>query len=242
MSQEKEWDREYRQSTFLTKENEPQNDVVRFVKFLKKEFKNSATSAVPANVKPLQDFYEAKVLDLGSGAGRNSFYFAGLGANVVGFEISDTAIEIAKNFALEAGRHISYQKQNIGEIFPCEDNSFDIALDVTSSNSLSEAEREIYLIETHRVLKTGGYFFVKALCKDADDNAKNLLKNNPGPEKDTYILPETGITERVWTTQDFVDTYEKYFTILHLEKKTSYTHMSGRLYKRNFWIGYLQKK
>ena len=114
-------------------------------------------------------------------------------------------------------------------------------LDVTSSNSLSEVEREVYLIETHRVLKDDGYFFVKALCKDADDNAKNLLKNSPGSEKDTYILPETKITERVWTMQDFVATYEKYFTILHLEKKTSYTHMSDRLYKRNFWIGYLKR-
>ena len=235
MSQEKEWDREYKDSTFLTKQNEPQADVVRFVKFLKKQFKNHE------GAESLQDFYDAEVLDLGSGAGRNSFYFSELGAKVVGFEISDTAIEIAKNFALEAGRHISYKKQNIGEVFPCEDNFFDIALDVTSSNSLSEAEREIYLIETHRVLKPDGHFLVKALCKDADDNAKNLLKNFPGSEKDTYILPETKITERVWTMQDFVATYEKYFTILHLEKKTSYTHMSGRLFKRNFWIGYMKK-
>jgi SAM-dependent methyltransferase len=227
MSQEKEWDKEYRESTFLTKENEPQTDVVRFVKFLRKSEK--------------VDLENLFVLDLGSGAGRNSFYFFEMGAEVVGFEISDTAIEIAKNFAQKAGRYIEYKKQSIGKIFPCEDNSFDIVLDVTSSNSLSEVEREVYLIETHRVLKDDGYFFVKALCKDADDNAKNLLKNSPGSEKDTYILPETKITERVWTMQDFVATYEKYFTILHLEKKTSYTHMSDRLYKRNFWIGYLKR-
>jgi SAM-dependent methyltransferase len=227
MSQEKEWEAEYRDSTFLTKENEPQKDVVRFVKFLRKTEKI--------------DLENLSVLDLGSGAGRNSFYFSEMGASVTGFEISDTAIKIAKNFAQNAGQYISYKKQNIGDIFPCEDNSFDICLDVTSSNSLSGAERQIYLTETHRVLKSGGYFFVKAMCKDADDNAKYLLKNNPGPEADTYILPETGITERVWTMADFIATYEKYFTILHLEKKSSYTTMSGRLYKRNFWIGYMRK-
>ncbi len=227
MSQEKEWDREYRQSTFLTKENEPQADVVRFVKFLKKSAK--------INIEKIS------VLDLGSGTGRNSFYFSEMGAEVTGFEISDRAIEIAKNFALLAGRRITYKKQNIGDIFPCQDESFDIVLDVTSSNSLSEAERQIYLTETRRVLKTNGYFFVKALCKDGDDNAKNLLKNNPGGEADTYILPEIGITERVWTMQDFVSTYEKHFTILRLERKTSYTTMGNRLYKRNFWIGYMRK-
>jgi len=226
MPQEKEWEKEYRQSTFLTKENKPQADVVRFVKFLKKSGLN---------------FYEAQVLDLGSGTGRNSFYFSELGTKTVGFEISETAIKIAKNFAVEADKNISYRKQSIGQTFSCEDESFDIVLDVTSSNSLTESEREIYLSETARVLKSGGYFLVKALCKDGDDNAKHLLKNNPGGEADTYILPDTGIYERVFSRDDFVATYQKFFTILHLEKKTSYTTMSGRLYKRNFWIGYMRK-
>ena len=137
---------------------------------------------------------------------------------------------------------IEYKKQSIGEKFPCEDGSIGIALDVTSSNSLTEAEREVYLSETHRVLKTGGYFFVKALCKNGDDNAKYLLKNFPGEEKDTYIMPELGVIERVWTKEDFTTTYSKYFTILHLEKKTSYSRMNNRSYKRNFWIAYLQKQ
>jgi SAM-dependent methyltransferase len=240
MPQEKEWEAEYRESTFLTKDNKPQADVVRFVKFLKKEFKKSAGEN---NI----GFENLNVLDLGSGAGRNSFYFAELGASVVGLEISGTAVEISRKNLAEvekiSGERLSveYKKQSIGEKFPLADNWADIALDVTSSNSLSESEREIYLSETARVLKSGGYFFVKALCKDGDDNAKYLLKNNPGGEADTYILPDTGIRERVFSRDDFVQTYQKFFTILHLEKKTTYTHMSGRLFKRNFWISYLQK-
>jgi hypothetical protein len=114
-------------------------------------------------------------------------------------------------------------------------------LDVTSSNSLSEGERSIYLSETNRVLKNGGYFFVKALCRDGDTNAKYLLKNFPGKEKDTYIMPELGVTERVWSKEDFIIAYEKYFTILNLEKKTIYSRMNNRVYKRNFWVAYLKK-
>ena len=240
MSQEKEWDREYKNSTFLTKDNKPQADVVRFVKFLKKEFKKSAG-------ENFGGFENIKVFDLGSGAGRNSFYFAELGASVVGLEISETAISIAQKNLNEAQKisgarlTVEYKKQSIGDKFPVPDGWADIVLDVTSSNSLSEAEREIYLSETARTLKSGGYFFVKALCKDGDDNAKHLLKTNPGGEVDTYILPDTGIRERVFSRDDFIATYQKFFIILHLEKKTSYTTMSGRLYKRNFWIGYLRK-
>ncbi len=207
--------------------------MVRFVKFLKKEEKIEIAGRC--------------VLDLGCGVGRNSFYFAELGARVTGLEISQTALNIAhKNLAdtrlvSRTVCDITYIKQNMGENFSLGNESYDIALDVTSSNSLTENERGVYLTETSRVLKPGGYLFVKALCKDGDENAKHLLKTSPGTEQDTYIMPDTLITERVWTREGFVATYEKYFTILRLEKKTSYTRVNNRIYKRNFWITYLQK-
>ncbi len=234
MAQEQVWDREYKNSKLLTKDNKPQSDVVRFVKWLKKEpIWSTWTSDVQVG--------GFKVLDLGSGAGRNSFYFAEMGASATGLEISKTAIDISEQNAKEAGLDIKYIKQSIGEKFPVEDSSIDILLDVTSSNSLTEAEREVYLSEANRVLKSGGYFFVKALCLEGDENAKFLLKNNFGGEKDTYIMPNLGVAERVWTREDFVKTYGKYFRIVSLEKKTSYSRMNGRVYKRNFWIAYLAK-
>lgn len=226
MIQEYEWDREYRQSKFLTKENKPQSDVIKFVSFLKK------------NKLKIEN---KRVLDLGSGIGRNSFYFAQLGASVTGFEISNTAIKIAKNNSAKNNLFIDYKKQSIGEIFPVEDNSIDIVLDITSSNSLSESEREIYLLETKRVMREGGYFFVKALCKDGDQNAKKLLKTFPAKEKDTYIMPETNITEKVWSKEDFLNTYQKFFQIVSIVKKTNYTRMNNRSYKRNFWLAYMKK-
>lgn len=235
MAQEDIWDREYRKSKLLTKENKPQTDVVRFVKFLKKQ----PVWATWTSDVQVGGF---RVLDLGSGAGRNSFYFAQMGANATGLEISKTAIEIGEQNAKEAGLNIKYIKQSIGEKFPVEDSSVDLLLDVTSSNSLTEAEREVFLSEANRVLKSGGYFFVKALCLEGDSNAKFLIKNHPGKEKDTYTMPGLGVTERVWTKEDFVKTYEKYFKIVSIEKKTSYPRMNERVYKRNYWIVYFCKK
>ncbi|MFZ2523252.1 MAG: class I SAM-dependent methyltransferase [Minisyncoccia bacterium] len=226
MAQEKEWDREYKNSKFLTKENKPQADVVRFVKWLKENNFNTEN---------------AKVLDLGCGTGRNSFYFAELGAKVIGIEISQTAINIAKENIKNVSFDITYLKESIGNKLSFKDDYFDILLDVTSSNSLSEEERETFLSETSRVLKADGLFFTKALCKDGDNNAKTLLKKSPGKGKDTYVLPDIGVEERVWSKEDFTRTYEKYFKILHMEKKTSYTRMSDRVYKRNFWIAYFSK-
>lgn len=239
MAQEDIWDREYRKSKLLTKENKPQSDVVRFVKWLRK------LPAWPTRGSDVQ-VVNFQVLDLGSGAGRNSFYFAELGASVVGLEISKTAIKIAEanlkgSDMSKTVFDIKYIKQSIGEKFPVEDNSVDILLDVTSSNSLTEAEREVYLSEANRVLKSDGYFFVKALCLDGDANAKFLIKNHPGKERDTYTMPGLGVTERVWTKEDFVKNYEKYFKIVNIEKKTSYPRMNSRVYKRNYYIAYLTK-
>jgi SAM-dependent methyltransferase len=233
------WDREYNNPLLVTKNDGPQADTLRFLKFLKKEEKYKVEDKV--------------ILDLGSGTGRNANYLADLGNKVIGIEISKTAFGIARARASELGLHVDYLLGDIGEEYEMKDNSVDIILDVTSSNSLDENGREIYLKETSRVLKNGGparphdssgaggYFFVRALCKDGNKNVKNLLRQSPGREYDTYLIKEIGLTERVFSRDDFTKMYSKYFKILHLEKKTSYTTFNNRIYKRDYWLAYLTK-
>jgi SAM-dependent methyltransferase len=181
------------------------------------------------------------VLDLGCGTGRNANYLAERSNKVIGIEISKTALNLAGTRARDLGVEVDYRLGDIGEVYDIEDNYIDVVLDVTSSNSLDEAGRENYLNEVNRVLKTGGYFFVRALCKDGNKNVKNLLKLSPGREYDTYVLKEIGLTERVFSREDFVKMYGKYFKILNLEKKTSYTTFNNRIYKRDYWLAYLTK-
>jgi len=227
MPQTAAWEKEYQNPQLVTKDAKPQKDVLRFFKFLKK------TQGVPLT--------NLSVLDLGCGVGRNANYLATLGNTVAGFEISKTALAIAKTRAADLGVSADYRLQNIGAVYPLEDNTFDLILDITSSNALNEKERAMYLEEVYRVLKPGGHFFVRALCKDGDANAKALIKKNPGKEQNTYINTAMNLTERVFTQGDFVKLYGKYFTILQLNKKTGYTNFGGRSYKRNFWLAYMQK-
>jgi ubiquinone/menaquinone biosynthesis C-methylase UbiE len=224
------WENEYKKQRLVTMSDEPQASVKDFLRWLRKE-----------HDVPLEGLH---VLDLGCGNGKNSAYIAGLDATnrVVGIDISETVLVHARK-RTETSEQVEYIHQNIGEKLSFADASFDLALDVTSSNSLDEKERAIFLSETHRVLKPAGYFFVRALCKDADKNAQYLLKHNPGPEKDTYIMPDLGLVERVFSREDFIKTYsEPGFTVLHLEKETHYSKVADRLYKRHFWVAYFQKK
>jgi SAM-dependent methyltransferase len=179
---------------------------------------------------------------LGSGTGRNGNYFASLGARVSGLELSPTAVALAVQRARHIENEAEYSIGDMGKPFPYPVDHFDIAIDITSSNSLNEAERTNYLRELNRVLKPGAYFFLKALCKEGDKNAKFLLEHHPGREADTYVNQDLGLVERVFTEKDLRDYYGTVFSILELSRKTSYTRFKGQSYKRNFWLAYMQKK
>lgn len=221
------WEKEYKNPLLVTKNDGPQADTLRFLKFLKKEEKYKVEDRV--------------VLDLGCGTGRNANYLAERDNKVIGIEISKEALSIAKTRARDLQVQVDYRLGDIGESYEIEDKSVDVVLDVTSSNSLDEKGREVYLNEVKRVLKDGGYFFVRALCKDGNKNVKNLLKMSPGREYDTYIIKEIGLTERVFSRDDFIKMYSKFFKILNLEKKTSYTTFNNRIYKRDYWLAYMTK-
>lgn len=226
MAQAEVWEKEYQQPQLLTKKTEPQTDLKNFLKFLRKNQK-----IVVENLE---------VLDLGSGTGRNGNYIAKQGNSVSGLELSPTAVKLARCRADELGVTAQYEVANFGKLFPFKDASFDLIIDIMSSNSLNETERTIYLQEVKRVLKTNGYFFVKGLCKEGDKNAKNLLQASPGQEYDMYVNKDMGLTERVFSREDFTALYGKYFNMLRLMKKTNYTRFKGQSYKRNYWLAYLQ--
>lgn len=228
MSQFSAWEREYKNPKMITNSDEPAVAFKDFVRWLKR--------------KQEFDFSGAVVLDLGSGTGKNAIYLAERGASVYGIELSKEAVKISKERAKKEGIAANFIEGSFGEKFDFPDEYFDLVLDVTSSNSLNEKEREMYLKETARVLKSGGYFFVRALCKDGDKNANNLLKESPGKEYDTYFMKDLGLYERVFSKADFIEMYSKDFDILFLEKDSGYTSVSGRKFKRNFWLAYLKKK
>ncbi len=222
-----EWEREYKNPAFLTKNSKPQKETLRFLKYLKKQGTNIT---------------ESNVLDLGCGTGRNTNYIASLGAKATGIELSTTALHIARSRAQHMNMNVEYIEGDMGQPLPFSDNQFDCAIDVMSSNSLTEMGRSMYMSEVHRVLKTGGYLYLKALCKEGDKNAKELLKKSPGIEPDTYIMPVTGITERVFDESSLRSLYGVYFDIVFLNKTSHYVKIDNRLFKRNYWVCYMQKK
>jgi SAM-dependent methyltransferase len=232
-AQERAWEREYKTQKMLSPSNVPHADVVRFAKWLKKDYKRRGSTL---------DFEALSVLDLGSGTGRNAFYFAERGASVTGYEISDTALARAREYAAAEGLSIKYEKRDIGAPYPLADESIDIVLDITSSNSLTDNARKTYLEEVARVLKPSGYFVVRALSFEGDQNAKELVARFPGPDQDTYIHPDLHLVEKVFSRDSFTETYGAHFATLKLERTQHYATVSGRVYKRSYWVAYLTRR
>jgi SAM-dependent methyltransferase len=220
------WEKEYRDPKLISLSVEPIKCLKEFARYLRKE------KEIKLN--------NLNILDLGCGNAKNSIYIEEQGINnkIFGIDISVTAINLART----AYPYGNFQVGSIGETFPFPDQNFDIILDITSSNSLSDKERVVYLSEINRTIKNSGFLFVRALCKDGDRNAKNLIDNNPGKEKDTYVMPEIGLTEKVFTKEDFISLYSDSFDLLYINKETHYTKFNNRSYKRNFWVSAWRKK
>jgi SAM-dependent methyltransferase len=233
MDQQDAWDREYTAQQLLSPSNVPHAEVLRFVRWLKKQKKKEGA---------VLDMDDVRVLDLGSGTGRNTYYFAEQGAHAIGYEFSPTALDMAKEVAHAGGLDIEYRLQDIGKPFPLGDGAVDVVLDVTSSNSLSDAGRATYLAEVHRVLEPGGYLFVRALSLEGDAHAKELVKRFPGPDPDTYVHPDLHLIEKVFTRESLQKAYGAYFDIKELKRVQHYATVAGRTYKRSYWVGYSQKR
>ncbi len=221
------WESEYRNPQFITLGTEPIADIRDFVKWLRK--------------KQQVDMTDFVVFDAGCGNGKNLNYLVEYFCKSgIGYDISETAIKFAKESLGDLS--IRYEVQSIGENLPISDGSIDLVIDATSSHALNNTERGKFLSEISRITKPGGYYFLRTLALEGDANAKKLIKQFPGGDPNTYVLPGTGMTERVFTREDLEKDFGTDFTILHIEKTTGYQKWNNQPYKRNYWVVYLQKR
>jgi ubiquinone/menaquinone biosynthesis C-methylase UbiE len=221
------WENEYSERRFLTDAALPQKDVLRVLKELSRKHGLSLEGA--------------HVLDAGCGTGRNSLHCAQSGASVSAFDIAENAVAIARKRAEEEGLRISFAVHDMAQDMPYGDDTFDLVLDITSSNSLRAAGRAHFLSECRRVLKPGGFLVMKALCLTGDRNARALIAASSVGEDGMYKLPGTTIVEKAWEVEEVKGYYGAVLEPVIFALKDSYMRMSGRSYKRRFIIAVWRK-
>lgn len=215
------WNKEYNKAEHLALSDKPAEDLLKFLRFVERlEGKKDLNST-------------GTILDLGCGNGRNIIHVANTyGMSGVGFDISEKAVAEAKKASGDL--NLKYEARSIAGILPFPDNSVSLVLDMMTSHFLKNTERKEMQKEIYRILKPGGWLFLKTFLKTDDRHAERLLKDSPGEEKGSYIHPEIGVSEHVFTEKEIKDELEEeFFKIYKLSKSHNPTkRRSMSLYVR----------
>lgn len=123
------------------------------------------TSAVHAGGQDLQRLAarlaaqpQAKVLDLGCGAGHASFTAAAQVAHVTAYDLSASMLDIVTRAANEKGLHNISTQQGYAECLPFDDASFDVVISRYSAHHWHDVGQA--LREARRVLTPGGAIII----------------------------------------------------------------------------------
>lgn len=120
-----------------------------------------------------------KFLELGCGAGETTLWFAEIGYESYGVDISPTAVEWAKEKAAEQNLKADFRVGNVIELESYEHNYFDFILDAHCLHCIIGEDREQFLKNTFRVLKKDGFFMSHSMCGEIRDKE---WKKNYDPE------------------------------------------------------------
>lgn len=225
------WNAQYKKPTHLALSSEPAEDLVKFTRFLEREYGREHLNVT------------ALVADLGCGNGRNLLYLAKTyGVHGVGYDTSREAIMQARAAADADELPLIFEERSIAKPIPLADESVTLALDMMSSHVLRRTEREGLRNETVRIVKPGGWLFFKSFLLEEDRHATRLLRDYPGPEEGMYVHPEIGVAEYVWSEEALTSFFEPFFTIHKIEKSHQHQHRDRSAWKRRTVSVYLEKQ
>lgn len=222
------WDHEYTEGGHLKLSEEAGEDLKKFCRWLGRQYEGAFLSP------------HTSVTDFGCGNGRNLIYLSHtFGTKGVGYDVSAAAIKLAR--AASKDLPLTYEARSIAGAFPdLPDQSQDMVLDMMTSHFLSNTEREQLRDEMLRVLKPGGYLFMKTHLADGDLHTKRLLEEAPAPEAGAYIHPIMGVPEYVYSEAALTAYLEPAFTIEKIYR--SHKHLRhGRARKRRTITVYSRK-
>lgn len=222
------WNKEYRKRDHLALSENPSEDLIKFTRALLRVQGRAVLNPT------------SSVLDVGCGNGRNLVYLSKeFGVRGIGYDISQEAITQAKKLGVDLP--LSFKVHSIETPIPLPNESQTLILDMMVSHTLTKAGREALLKEMVRVLKPGGWLFFKTFLKEGDRNVTRLLKEHPGSETGSYIHPEIGVEEHVFTEAEIEDMLAENFTIHRMIR--SHGHLKGgRAHKRRSISVYAQKR
>src|ERR1039458_7745392 len=178
------WEERYSQSdpkTLPWNAGKPDPDLVRLV----------AEGIISASGPGLPAGRQAP--DIGTGPGHDAVFLIQHGFNVIGIDISPTAVVLARENASNAGLFGFFQQGDLLDI-PVESRFIDFAYDRGCFHVLDPGDRPQAVREVHRVLRDGGLYLLRVFSDKEPEG--------PGPHR--------------FTKKELDDLFSKQFKILKI--------------------------
>lgn len=149
-----------------------------------------------------------KVLDVGCGTGNFSIKLAKMGCEVIGIDISEEMLKVAKDKAKKEGLNIKFYNMDVYDM-KFEDNCFDGVISVTAFEFLKDPDKAIE--EMFRVLKPKGYLLIGTINKDSEWGELYLSKEFQENTVFKYADFKTLEDMKAYKQNYLVDTKESLF-------------------------------
>ena len=130
-----------------------------------------------------------KVLCIADGEGRNGVWLAKQGMQVVGFDVSDIALEKAKQFATDNQVEIAYSLSDT-DSFDWQENTYDAVIGIFIQFAEPQMRARIFK-QVHKALKSGGILILQGYT------LKQLEYKTGGPSLRDHLYTEDLIRDLI---------------------------------------------
>ncbi|WP_064092303.1 class I SAM-dependent methyltransferase [Rossellomorea aquimaris] len=116
-------------------------------------------------------------LELGCGPGRNSIYLASKSCSVDAIDLSQEALNWAKERSKEQGVQVSYQCKDLFTL-DVSAQSYDLVYDSGCLHHIPPHRRPLYVEKVMSVLKPGGHFGLTCFAADDEDDRNGTTQSD----------------------------------------------------------------
>jgi SAM-dependent methyltransferase len=213
----KVWQEEYQRKGIPSSyRKDPTKTVVEFISWLKQK----------------QPLVNGLAADIGCGQGRNSFYLASQGFQVLGIELLEENVKEVNAQAKLNHLPVQAFAQDAADSWPIESDSLNMAIDVFCYKHLVKKEKQLrYRQQLWRTLKPNGFYFI-SLASENDGFYGPLLKHSPNPQEKLILDPYSNIPSFLYSIKDLTREFSDLFEILQIQEQTSASPMYGKEYTR----------
>lgn len=160
---------------------------------------------------------KGEVLDIGIGEGRNAFFLASEGFNVIGYDISETAVKRCLQKAKNLGLNVKAFAQDARKI-KIPKNHYALIVCAWTLNFFTKTESEKILSRICNGVKKNGFVYLSVFS--TEDPAYERLKSLTSPvEENTFYSPRLGTYVHYFTEPELLNHFQDFQTIVFVKGK-----------------------